>query len=229
MSIVENKNTDSVPVKVYLRDVRDLYHSTGLFAKEFERLYQKAAPLIVQPRLPAQRLRTMPTSLTPRARLLLVLQWLRQYPRMHRFRALFGDISRQQVRVLARDRRVKCRRRARQVHREVRHIVPILATILNTIEWPIEPAQHPFAPMLVGALDCTSHFRVRSLNAATYYRGDKAAYFLSAQIVCDLEGRHIFQVTLLKGHNNDMSKSHPSHFRSLFVYLLDIMIFLSVL
>ncbi len=109
------------------------------------------------------------------------------------------------------------------MHREIRHIVPILAAHLQYIDWPPAPPTSSFEGMfivdqviflagnssrgsgVVGAIDCTSHFRVRSLNAATYYRGDKAGYFLSAQIVCALDGV-IYDVSILKGHNNDISK-----------------------
>jgi len=91
-----------------------------------------------------------------------------------------------------------------QVNREVRHLLPILLSTFTTIDWPVDPAPHAFE-RVIGAIDCTSHYRVRTLNAATFYRGDKRDYFLTAQVVCDLGGK-IFDVSLLLGHNNDISR-----------------------
>jgi hypothetical protein len=52
-------------------------------------------------------------------------------------------------------------------------------------------------------MTCTSHYRNRvHPRQGDYYRGDKHAHFLNAQVVVDLDGT-ILHVALGLGHNND--------------------------
>ena len=52
-------------------------------------------------------------------------------------------------------------------------------------------------------MDCGSHFRCRvHPRQADWYRYDKAGFFITAQVVCDLYGR-VLKVCLGMGHNND--------------------------
>jgi len=74
-----------------------MHDRTGLYPCEFERVYQRVAPYIPQARLPSRRVRRVPTTLRSRARLFLVLTWLRCYPTLSFLRVLFSRISRQQV------------------------------------------------------------------------------------------------------------------------------------
>lgn len=56
---------------------------------------------------------------------------------------------------------------------------------------------------LLGAIDCSSHFRCRvHPRQADWYRYDKAGFFITAQIICDIFGR-LVSVCLGMGHNND--------------------------
>lgn len=161
----------------------DIYARTGLFEDEFENLFQSVKEKISQRRLGGPTMRVTPTTLTPRFRLLLVLHWLRHYLRYSTLGELYG-ISQSQV------------------SREIHHILPKIYVTLREIEWPSRWMQHPFEGV-VGAIDCTAHFRWRvHPKQADYYRGDKHAFFLSAQVVCLLNGE-IVNVVLGLGHNND--------------------------
>lgn len=89
--------------------------------------------------------------------------------------------------------------------REFKHTVPIFASnctfISSTLEWPRE---HPFE-RVVGAIDCTSHYRVRvHPHQIDFYRGDKKGFFLSAQLLVDLKGK-ILDVSLFPGRVVDQT------------------------
>ncbi len=116
-------------------------------------------------------------------RLILVLHWLRSYPKYDDLAELY-EISRQQV------------------HREIMHILPLLAAHLNEIDWPTDYwNEHPFE-QVVGAIDCSAHLRNRPSHQRQYYRSDKHRCLLLAQVVCNMRGQ-LMDVQLLKGHNND--------------------------
>jgi len=81
-------------------------------------------------------------------------------------------------------------------------VLPILYEALQGIAWPKE-----WFPSGVfntdGSVDCTSHFRWRvHPGQSNYYRGDKHAHFLTAQVVSNHLGDYQ-DVTLGLGHNND--------------------------
>jgi hypothetical protein len=116
-------------------------------------------------------------------RLLLVLHWLRSYLKYADLAEMY-EVS------------------VQLVHRDILHIVPILAAHLDEIHWPSPPpAPHGFESVR-GAIDCTSHYRQRPLNEWLYYRGDKRRHFLSAQVITDLRGR-LLDLEIVLGHNND--------------------------
>jgi hypothetical protein len=86
--------------------------------------------------------------------------------------------------------------------REVRFLAPILAYRLSFIQLPKEWPIYTFEKV-VGAIDCTPHFRNRvHPHNHDYYRGDKKGHFLSAQLVCGLEGR-IYDIAIFPGRVND--------------------------
>ena len=135
---------------------------TGLFEDQFVRIFDKVEHKIALPRshqAPPRTARIVSTSLTPHLRLLLVIYWLRHYPRYSVLAHTFG-ISQAQV------------------HREIYHILPILYEVLDEITLP--PVLQPKPPfMAVGAVDCAVHHRKRvHPGQAQYYRGDKRAHFL---------------------------------------------------
>jgi len=122
---------------------------------------------------------------TPASRLFMALVWLR---RGCKFQTLAEDFN------VSRS----------TVSRELRHIMPILFCNIKHIKWPecFDSLEHAFEHV-VGAIDCSSHFRWRvHPGQVDYYRGDKHAHFLSAEVVCSLDG-NIWQVILALGHNND--------------------------
>ena len=57
----------------------EIFDMCGLFEDDFEELFLKVKDKLTLSRT-GKKLRTCPTVLTPRARLLLVLSWLREYP-----------------------------------------------------------------------------------------------------------------------------------------------------
>lgn len=82
-----------------------------------------------------ERLRRMATALSPRARLLLVLHWLRDYPKL----SLLRDVYHVSTTYISQD---------------IHHIVPILYSSLRGIQWPAKwIAGGRFGTH--GKLDCT--------------------------------------------------------------------------
>lgn len=81
---------------------------------------------------------------------------------------------------------------------------PILASSIRRINWPSDWSKIPVG---VGgaqfAIDCTAHYRNRvHPGQHLWYRGDKRAHFMSAQVVITLTGE-IISVHFVAGHNND--------------------------
>lgn len=131
----------------------DIRAKTGLDPDEFESLFEQLRFQISSPRRvsslnrpsPALVRRETPTSLSPRFRLLLVLEWLREYSHYKVLSETYG-IS------------------VAQVSREISHILPKLYTNTpHTISWP--PVWRPYQCLgsfqITGAIDCTCHFRNR--------------------------------------------------------------------
>ena len=91
-----------------------------------------------------------------------------------------------------------------KVSREINHIVPVIYSFVQshtTISWP----SHFTTGFedCVGAIDCSSHFRNRvHPGQANYYRADKGAFFLTAQLVTSLTGS-MYSLCIGLGHNND--------------------------
>ena len=90
------------------------------------------------------------------------------------------------------------------VSRELWDIIPKLyVTLIGMIKFPDEPPVPLFGDANA-AIDCTSHYRHRVHPwSCEYYRGDKHDDFITAQLVCALEGGKIMDVQLGLGHNND--------------------------
>jgi hypothetical protein len=87
------------------------------------------------------------------------------------------------------------------ISRDLQHTIPILYTQLNEINLPVEPV--PGLLGAIGSVDCTIHIRNRvNPGQSLLWRGDKKCHFLSAQLVCDLQGVPI-KVDIGLGHNND--------------------------
>lgn len=144
----------------------DIYEATGLFEDAFEWVFQQVKDLITLPRnffLQHSPIIKYPTMLEPRTRLLLVLQYLRHYPKFSVLQNKF-DVSKSYI------------------TREINHIIPILYTKINLIHWPTDwVAEGRFGTH--GAIDGTAHYRWRvHPGQANYFRGDKHAHMLSAQV-----------------------------------------------
>lgn len=153
----------------------DIYARTGIFEDVFEWIYQKTKALIQQPRYTAlyKGIRPITTALSPHARLLLILHWLRHYPRLTLLRDVYHVST-------------------TYISREIKHILPILYTTVQSIQWPKKwVATGAFGAH--GSVDCTAHYRWRvHPRQAEYYRGDKHAHFIAAQ-VC----KHCFTVYII--------------------------------
>jgi len=93
------------------------------------------------------------------------------------------------------------------VIRDVYQTLPLLCNILkntNALVWPDDWSE--VTPGFGGAqfiMDCTSHFckRVRP-SQHLYYKGDKYAHFLTAQVTVSMTGIP-YDVQIGLGHNND--------------------------
>lgn len=175
----------------------NIWELSGIYEDDFEDLFQEVREMLMLPRSSCRPRHTTTTVLQPRVRLLLVLHWLRDYSRHKVLSALF-HIDRSTV------------------SREILHLVPKLLPVLHRwgrIMFPTNLIPHPFEGV-VGAIDCTTHYRYRvHPGQAEYYRGDKHAHFLTAQIVCSLSGV-IYQIDIGKGHNNDSGMFRLSDVRS---------------
>jgi hypothetical protein len=162
----------------------DCYEEAGIYFSDFKSLFADVRLGIERTR--NRRIgegRRTAVSLTSPARLFLVLNFFRMGGKY---------------------RRVATRYRVSKsfVSRELRHIVPILYCALSSISWPRTWDHDPFGNV-VGAIDCTSHFRTRvHPRQAEFYRGDKHAFFWNCQVVVSLDG-HFINVCLVPGHNND--------------------------
>jgi len=159
----------------------DVFDRTGIEHSTFMKILSSIKIDLERPRSGTRKVRV---TLASQHRLLLVLQWLREYPKFKVLGQMYG-VSRLFVK------------------REIRHLIPILFAKLNYIGWPGE-----FEPSLMGihaVIDCTSHPRLRvHPGSADYYSGDKRRNMEVSQIVCGLQGA-IYDVVVGKGHNNDQA------------------------
>lgn len=113
---------------------------------------------------------------------MLYLKWLRNYTSIFDLSLIF-NVSASTIRNI------------------INQVLPILYKYIPSTKWPTS-FEFGFNGT-VGAIDCTSHFRNRiHPGQALLYRGDKHAHFITAQVVCSLEG-NIWSVHLCYGHNND--------------------------
>lgn len=100
------------------------------------------------------------------------------------------------------------------ITREFKHMIPIIGERCTFIDLPKIWVKHPFE-RVAGAVDCTTHFRCRvHPNQHLYYRGDKHGHFISAQVVCDLEGK-LACVHFFSGRLNDQACFSESGLQSL--------------
>ena len=140
--------------------------------------------------------RTCTTALSLCFRLLLVLHFLRKHLQ-------YGTLS------------ILYKISKPTVSREITHMLPKVCLVLDFIHLPRQITPHPHFEGVTAAIDCTSHFRNRvHPKQADWYRWDKHAFFISAQVVVSLTG-HILSVILVKGHNNDQGKRTHSMLRSI--------------
>jgi hypothetical protein len=140
-----------------------IFDRTGLFEDTFFEYYDriKLKLVVSRPRGSGWSGRQIqPTRLHPVGRLLLVLQFLRHHETYTKL-SLEYKLSKSAV----------CR--------EIRHLVPIILASLNELPaaFPTTPKLHEFEGV-IGALDCTSHFRWRvHPGQADWYRADYHAFF----------------------------------------------------
>ena len=154
---------------------------TGLTVDMLNNLYRRLRPVLCGPRITASgpKMRTIARTWTLMTRLYIVLRWLRT---MDPYR----------------------RASAATVSREIWDTIPKLYTALrNDISLPTaaEVAALPKRFTATGAIDCTTRNRVHPCSSE-YYRGDKHAHFMTAQLVCSLQGS-MWDMQLGPGHNND--------------------------
>ena len=144
----------------------DIFQTTGLFEDAFEWIFIQIEPQLLLSRnahLYPHPTRKCNVMLEPRCRLLLVLHWLRHYPKYLLLQEQY-QVSKSFI------------------SRDIKHITPILYTKLNFIKWPEEWIEvGRFGTH--GAEDGTPHYRWRvHPGQAYYYRGDKHAHLLGAQV-----------------------------------------------
>lgn len=161
------------------------YLHTGVLSAQFRMIFQLIEDDLKLPRSKrADRTKIRSNSLRPQARLALVLTYLRNGQKSTKNIMLNYGVNRPYI------------------SREVRHVAPILASRCMFIRSPVSWTPHQFVNA-VGAIDCTSHYRCRTHpNQHLFYRGDKRAHFITAQVVCSLTGV-IQSVNFFPGHMND--------------------------
>lgn len=158
----------------------DIYQHTGLLAEEFFNVFHRVEDDLRRPRT-GTKYRAQ-NSLVDRARVAFVLTFLKK-GQDYNLTTEWGVSS-------------------SYVSREVTHLIPIFASRCTFITLPKIWDEHPLA-RVVGAIDCTPHFRCRvHPYHHNYYRGDKKGFFLSAQLVSGLDGQ-IFDVEIFPGRVND--------------------------
>ena len=159
----------------------DVYDRTGVERSSFYWIFALVKEDLEKPRSGSRKIRV---TLSTANRLLMVLQWLREYPKFKVLAQLYG-VSRYFVK------------------REIRHQMPILFVRLNWIGWPGEYELNPVGAH--AAIDCSAHQRLRvHPKSADYYRGDKRINMMVSQFVVGFNGA-IYELAVGKGHNNDQA------------------------
>lgn len=173
----------------------DIFDRTGLFEDDFETLYERCEAKLSQPRFGSTR--SIKRVLSPRVRLLMTLQFLRENLKFKILADLY-NVS------------------PATAKREVLSTIPILyCNIPQSIAWPTNFSKDPFYD-IAGAIDATPHLRNRvHPGSLEYYRGDIKDYFLNAQIVVSLTGE-LWHVVFRNGHHNDQSVFNDSQIVSIF-------------
>lgn len=153
-------------------DADEIFDRTGVFEDAFLEYYDKLAPIISQPRIVqagSQSARHVTASLDGMSRLQLVLEYLR-HSNPYKNLAQKYAIS------------------VAQVSREVRFLLPLILSSLDELPTsiPNNLVPHEFEAV-VGALDCTCHYRWRVHPCqGDWYRGDKHAFFISGKFTIEL-------------------------------------------
>lgn len=105
--------------------------------------------------------------------LLLLLEFLRHYPSYYQLTRLYG-VSKTEI--------------SRQINNNLPILMNILSKNFNKIQLPenykvVFISKNNELVRVVGAVDCTSHYRNRvHPGQADYYRGDKHAHFVTDQV-----------------------------------------------
>lgn len=162
-----------------------LYQRTGVFPDTFLSLYNKIHPSLVEPRGKLIGKHRTKTKLHSMDRLMLALEFLRSYPSYSILSRTYG-VSKSFI------------------SKEIKHVLPKLYLVIQN-ETKIDWSPSPLIGLdgAIGAVDCSTHYRHRvHPGQANYYRFDKHGFFLTAQLVCGLDGR-MFSLDIGLGHNND--------------------------
>jgi hypothetical protein len=159
----------------------DIFDKTGLFENHFEFIFQQMEAALQEPRTGKLIVKRL---FSPRLRLLLVLQYLRENLKFKTLANIYGTSP-------------------ATIQREIRFTLPIIYACLPVqINWPQFQAANTFYNC-VGAIDCTPHLRTRiHPGSIDYYRGDLKDYFITAQLTVGLSGQ-IWRVDFRMGHHND--------------------------
>ena len=120
-----------------------------MYSDEFEQLFMQVRHAIEQPRLPSLPLTNVATSLNSRMPLVTVLNYLKNNYAFKEAQWRLG-ISKSQL------------------SRDVNHILPILLSYFNEINWPQQPPQQHLYIPASGAIHCTTHPRNRYYNIIHY-------------------------------------------------------------
>jgi hypothetical protein len=175
----------------------DIYYLTGMTQELFDALLLEVQPAFDKIDQVDTKQRKLGHIYDRESRLLMTLYWLRMYPSWGEMADLFRVSS------------ATCRT-------EVFSLLPHLCEIVQQhIKLPEEWTDVDYG--FAGAqfiIDCTSHYRDRvHPGQELYYRGDKHAHFLTAQVwffvilltlkvVISMYGL-IYSVVIALGHNND--------------------------
>ena len=160
----------------------DIYEETGLFGDDFEDLLEEVKP----------KMEYGSKKLNERDRLFMCFHWLRHYPDLRYYEYLFGVSKATAKRIIKAD---------------VIVIYAALRKRTTKINFPDDWSIHAYnfdGIIVYGAIDCTSHVRTRvHPGQSLWYRGDKRFHFITAEVICSIEGDRIYAVFLGLGHNND--------------------------
>lgn len=162
----------------------NMHHLTGLTMAEFLYVYGIAKEALRSAHNHGGR--KIKRYFNKKTELLIALYWTRKYPPVVDLADKFG-----------------CSQAT--ISRLLTFVMPRLhAALLPEICWPNR--QPPaFLFNAHGAIDCTTHLRWRVHPwQSDFYRGDKHAHFLTAQLAVSLAGRP-WDLQLGLGHNNDQA------------------------